>query len=423
MPARIRAGCKWLVYLIMAHLLFGCVVHKPDSGLTSFYPRIQSQRQDNVQVSVSVLTRQESKEFFGVDLGLKSIQPVWVRIENKDNHPYWMLSSGLDPEYFSPHEVAYSQHRLFQPGYNGDLEQYFEKHSFFNPIPANTTQSGFFYVNLDEDEKELDIDLISKNDIKFFDFFFELSGLKTHSLHQVEDSLEEGKKQLDEKELREILKNMPCCTTGQNGEVLGDPLNLVLIGNSDQLLPPFVRRGWHYAEDSYLGSIWKTINSFIFGKHYRYSPVSNLYYKGRKQDVALQKARGTIHQRNHMRLWLTEYVYNNKEVWVGQISRDIGVRFTWHTPTLTTHKIDPDIDEARTAFIEDMIFSQGLVKIGFVQGVGELSKESPGYNLTEDEYYTDGLRAVLEFDARPSNIEDIRFFNWASPPVRRMYDK
>ena len=34
--------------------------------------------------------------------------------------------------------------------------------------------------------------------------------------------------------------------------------------------------------------------------------------------------------------------FEGKRVWIGQISRDIGVRFT--TKTITTHKIDADVD-------------------------------------------------------------------------------
>jgi hypothetical protein len=52
-----------------------------------------------------------------------------------------------------------------------------------------------------------------------------------------------------------------------------------------------------------------------------------------------------------MRLWLTNMRYHDKPVWVGQISRDIGIRLTLHSPTFTTHKIDPDVDEARRAKI------------------------------------------------------------------------
>ncbi len=415
---RICALCLSIV------VINGCASFSPEQDLTSFEDRIQVQEQGNVIVSASVLTEEESRRLFGVDLASKQIQPVWMRVQNNDSHPYWMLATGLDPEYFSPHEVAYSMHRWLQPGYNEQVDVYFTQMSFFNPILPQTTRSGFFYVNLDEDEKQLDIDLISKTETKFFDFYFELSELRARSLREIEgQQQQEDITSLDRTTLREALRNLPCCTTSENGQKQGDPLNLVLLGNSKHLFPPFVRRGWHYAEDSYLRSIWKTINSFLFGKHYRYSPVSHLYYEGRKQDIALQKARGTIHQRNHLRLWLTDMRYEGKEIWVGQISRDIGVRFTTHTPTFTTHKIDPDIDETRTAFIEDMLYSQGLMRIGFVKGVGKKPLSRPGYNLTGDPYHTDGLRAVLEFDTRPNNLEDVRFFDWVDPPRRRMYSQ
>ena len=413
---------RLVVISLLGLSIVGCASFNPNPELADHLERVQTQSQGGVEVSTSVLSRDEAEELFGVDLAFKQIQPVWVDVKNRDSHPYWLVSSGLDPEYFSPREVAYSYRRWLGGSYNDEIESFFLQQSFKNPIPPNTEHSGFIFVNLDEDEKEIDIDLISKEETKFFDFFVDLSDLHASSLQTAEQRYPvAGRETLSETELRQLLRRLPCCTTSESGEVNGDPLNLVLIGNSRHLFPPFVRRGWHYSEDNYLGSIWKTVNSFLFGKHYRYSPVSPLYYEGRSQDIALQKARGTIHQRNHLRLWLTDYLFNGKEVWVGQISRDIGVRFTWHTPTFTTHKIDPDIDEARTAFIEDMLFSQGLMRIGFEEGVGARTLADPGQNLTGDEYYTDGLRAVLEFESRPSNIEDVRFFDWAVPPSRQFF--
>ncbi len=414
---------KKIAIIIFILTISGCASFNPtpvsDVGFTE---RALSQKDNNIRVSVAVLTNEEGKAIFGINLGLRFIQAVWVEIENNDDHPYWLISSALDPEYFSPQEVAYSGHRLLQRSYNNQIDEHFEALDFQNPITAHSTHSGFIFVNLDEDEKELDIDLISKQETKFFDFYIQIPGLKTHTLAEIEKKIpEEDRINLTDDELRLELSQFPCCTTSEDGESMGDPLNLVIIGNSNHLFPPFVRREWHSTEDNYLGSIWKTINSFLFGKHYRYSPVSSLYYNGRKQDIALQKARGSIHQRNHLRLWLTPFRYQNKDVWIGQISRDIGVRFTTHTPTFTTHKIDADIDETRTAFVEDMLFSQGLKMIGFVGGVGLSTHEKPNHNLTGDPYFTDGLRAVLEFDRRPSNVEDVRFFDWAVPPHRSIY--
>lgn len=180
---------------------------------------------------------------------------------------------------------------------------------------------------------------------------------------------------------------------------------------------------WHPAEETYSGSVWKTIKSFIFGKRYRYSPVSPLYLFGRKQDIALQKARGTIHQRNHLRLWITPLRFKGKEVWIGQISRDIGIRYTTKSPYFVTHKIDPDVDEARNALSEDMLFSQGLVQLGYVTGVGLSTPTQPKKNLTGDPYFTDGLRAVLLFDRGETPIREVRFFDWEmAPPDARELD-
>ncbi len=83
--------------------------------------------------------------------------------------------------------------------------------------------------------------------------------------------------------------------------------------------------------------------------------MSALHVFGRSQDFALQKARQTINERLHLRLWLTPLRFQGKPVWIGQISRDIGVRFTPKTWNLTTHKIDPDVDDARDYLLDDLM--------------------------------------------------------------------
>ena len=113
-----------------------------------------------------------------------------------------------------------------------------------------------------------------------------------------------------------------------------------------------------------------------------------------------------------MRFWLSPIRFRGKKVFVGQISRDIGVKFTLKSPTISTHVIDPDVDEARRYFIEDLAYSQALASFGFVKGVGTVSKEAPKMNLVGDPYYTDGLRAVLFFESRPFTLSDIGILDW-----------
>ncbi|MBW2410344.1 MAG: LssY C-terminal domain-containing protein [Deltaproteobacteria bacterium] len=388
----------------------------------AFRERSQSKFDDDVRVTVAVLSAEESRQLFGVDLARDRIQPVWVRVENHDTKDYWLMSSGLDPDYFSPLEAAYLNHFLFFGSRNREMDDLFRSLSFRNPIVSGASVSGFLFVNLDEGMKVVDIDLVSRGKFKYFTFFMTVPGLKA-DYHEVdfeklipEDEIVE----VDENQLRTALNNLPCCTAGEDGTEKGDPLNLVLIGHREDINAAFIRRGWLPAEQTYSKAIWKTIKSFLFGSRYRYSPLSPLYLYGRQQDFAGQKPRHTIHQRNHLRAWLSPLRYQGKPVWVGQISRDIGVRFTMKTWPPVTHKIDPDVDDAMYSLIEDLIYSQQISKTGWVKGVGAATRSKPRKNLTGDPYFTAGFRAVLVFDRRPNSFEDIQTFGWDSPVSYRI---
>ena len=164
----------------------------------------------------------------------------------------------------------------------------------------------------------------------------------------------------------------------------------------------------------YRTSLLKMAASSLLGSEYRYSPVSSLYVFDRAQDAAFQKARDNIDQRNHLRVWLTPMRFEGKPVWIGQISRDIGVRLTWKT--ITTHKIDPDVDETREYLLEDIAYAQSLAKLGYVKGVGAAPYDDPRGNLTGDPYFTDGLRVVLFVSEEPSSISEIEVLDLGVRP-------
>jgi hypothetical protein len=114
---------------------------------------------------------------------------------------------------------------------------------------------------------------------------------------------------------------------------------------------------------------------------------------------------------------MTPMRFEGKPVWIGQISRDIGVRFT--SKTITTHKIDANVDETREFLVEDMVYSQGLSKIGYVRGVGDAPYDAPRGNLTGDPYFTDGLRVVMWVSGSPADLSEIEILDLgARPPAR-----
>jgi hypothetical protein len=134
---------------------------------------------------------------------------------------------------------------------------------------------------------------------------------------------------------------------------------------------------------------------------------------GRPQDIALQKARGSVDKRNHMRLWRAPVTLNGQKVWVGQISRDIGVKFS--SKTIVTHEVDPVIDEARLYIAFDLLRSGLLRSLGYVEGVGHSGRDAPRRNYTEDPYYTDGLRVVLIVGEHRSDLTGLELLPWEWP--------
>ena len=422
----------WIILISLILLaLIGCTTTQVSPRFSPrsinevrFRDRAQSEYDDEVRVTVAVPTAEENKELFSANLALKEIQPIWVKVENHSDRIYYLISSATDPNYFSPNETSFAVHGGLSRPEKTKMENYFRSMNFRNPILPHTAVSGFVFTNLDEGEKVVQIDLIASKQIKFFTFFVQIPGMRVDYQMVDFDSLYSNEEivELDEAELRTALEKLPCCTTNEEGTNFGDPVNLVIIGDFYDVLAAFSRRGWLPAEETYAKAAWKTIKSFLFGKRYRYSPVSSLYLYGRHQDLARQKPRHSIHERNHLRLWYSPMRFKGKPVFVGQISRDIGVRFTTKTWPPVTHKIDPDIDEARHAIIEDLLFSQILAKVGFVKGVGRATPYRPRQNLTGDPYFTDGLRVVLILDKGPISMNQIEGIDWEHPRTFQISD-
>lgn len=408
--------------IVAALVLAGCssrpAIESEPPAPGTFREHAQTQQDDHMRTTVAVLSNEEAKTELDLDLGSHWIQAVWIEVENRDDVPYWVLMPSLDPNYFAPDEVAYTLRQGLDDQEIYQRMRKLRRLAFRNPIAPRSAVSGFVFVSMDLDQKQVDLQLLSAKRAEEFVFFLPVRGLKATTLFEVEHvRASEPAVAVDQAGLRAALTRLPCCTTNEDGSAQGDPLNLVLIGNPEDLFPAFVRRGWHATEATHSGSIRKTIMSYLFGERYVYSPVSPLYAFGRPQDIAFQKPRASIQQRNHLRLWLTPLRFENKEVWVGQISRDIGVKFTSKSKFLVTHVIDPDVDEARNSIVQDLLFSQGLVKVGYVKGGPLASDHDPARNLGDDPYFSDGLRAVMLLDKTNRPVREVQFFAWEHAPA------
>jgi hypothetical protein len=415
-------NCKYLGRFGLAALLLllnACSTFEPQpQAVDSFMERKESKTSDDVTVSIVVPSAEESAVVFGVNIAKKKIQPIWIEIDNRGEESLMFLPILIDHDYYAPLEVSYKFRNRWSKKKSREKDDFFSSMKMPYVIPPETVVSGYVYGRREAGVRYAHITLLrDEHEPIELPFALPIPGVRADYERVDFDNLYTDSEMVhidDPEELQKALRSLPRSTVDKKGKNEGDPLNLVVIGMAEAAGPIFSQRNWDITEEIRWGTVFKTIKAFFTGSRYQFSPVSSLYVFGRRQDIALQKIRGTIHERNHLRLWLTPIVYQGKDVWIGQISRDIGVRFTWKT--FVTHKIDPDVDSARLYLAQDLLLTQHVKAIGTVEGVEAAPRDAPRKNLTGDPYFTDGLRLVTILSSTMVHSDDLDVLEWEEMP-------
>ena len=440
-------GFVALCSLLMLVSLGGCATAPPYAPQRLMPPDelsgVQSKTVGDVTVSVAILTDEQARTHFGADLGREGLQALWLRVRNGLPGRLWFIRNTLDRDFYSADEAA-----LLMKGHVSDdafamLRQTLRDETIRVLLRPEASTEGFVFLPRKEGGRYVDIRLSSdayevgslqpgttpgernraaqvNRELRFGfaiplpdgDFDYErLDPTHTYTGMPLPD--------LDTEAFRSELERLPCCATDADGEDNADPLNVVIVGGSADLLNALSRSGWAFTHRITLGSAARLVGSALQGKAYPIAPVSSLYTFGRKQDFALQRARRSIAQRNHMRFWLAPFTHQGQQVWVGQISRDIGIKLSSKSPSLTTHIIDPEVDLAREYLLHSLL-AEGLVdRFGFAKGSMTALRTQPALNLTGDPYFSDGMRLVIMLSPDPIPLAEVRSLQWeqSSAPV------
>lgn len=137
--------------------------------------------------------------------------------------------------------------------------------------------------------------------------------------------------------------------------LLGDPINLALLGDETALHAALRGASWTRADQVTLRTSWRIISSTLTRKSYDEAPVSPLFLFGRMQDFAYQQeVAGNPAKRHHVRFWRTPDGWllpgGTRVDWLAAGTFDRAVGFSLFTLQVT-HKIDADIDIERDHII------------------------------------------------------------------------
>jgi len=170
--------------------------------------------------------------------------------------------------------------------------------------------------------------------------------------------------------------------------IQGDPINVGLVGTKEDVLCAMHAAAWYPADPITLRSSLEIIGSVVLRRPYRGAPVSNLFYEGRREDLAFEKPDGkSADRRHHVRFW--QVLVRGEEgrpVWLGSVTFDRGVGLSHYTAQVT-HHIAPNIDAERNGLTENLKSAKVVMAVYEVSGIGPTLS---GRNGEGDPYYTDG---------------------------------
>lgn len=427
-----------VLILLTTGLLVGCAsLIQPDPlAFPDALSNLQRKEVGEVVVEVGILSDEQAMQHFGIDLGEEDIQPIWLRVHNRSAVKLWFVRNALDKDFYSADEVAQVMISAIPKDQRDEVRQSLRDQSMRVAIEPGTELSGFIFapkaiggryvdVRLLEDvytlqlareaarDQEAPEPEVGMYDLRFgfaiplpdgiFDYE-RLDPQKTYGGRELPN--------LSQSDFRSALEALPCCARNKKGTGDGDPLNLVIVAPAGAALNTLSRAGWSFTHRISLESILQYAGAALQGESYPVAPVSDLFVFDRKQDFALQRARPNISQRNHLRVWMAPFRFRNLPVWVGQISRDIGIKLTPNAPTLTTHVIDPSVDLTREYFLHGLLAEGFVDSFGFVGGSRAATRENPATNLTGDPYFSDGKRLVVVLSPDPVSYAEVKSLLW-----------
>ncbi|WP_027581633.1 LssY C-terminal domain-containing protein [Bradyrhizobium sp. Ai1a-2] len=188
------------------------------------------------------------------------------------------------------------------------------------------------------------------------------------------------------------LANLPMVTRTAQG-IPGDPMNIGLIGDKYDVVCAMHAAGWYPADPITLKSSIEIVGSVLLDRPYRDAPVSNLFYLGRREDLAFEKPIGnSADRRNHVRYWqVLDKGEEGRPVWLGAATQDRSVGVSHYTGAIT-HHIGPDLDAERALLASDLETARMVTAKYQVTGIGPTIA---GRNGGGDLYYTDGEIWIL----------------------------
>jgi hypothetical protein len=328
-------------------------------------------------------------------------------VENRSDAQARLVLHSVDPEYFSPIEVAYMNRRGFSSEGYRDMERWFHDHGMPRVTPAGETGSGLVFTHLLPGSKGFNLTVFNRMQAHDFTFFVPLPGFVADFMKVDFANLYSDAERRDVSlgEFRSLLEDeLPCCALDPSGELKGGPLNVVMIGSGLAVRRAMLRGGW--LETSAGEDVAERAREQRF--------------HGRQPDAIFSKLRHDGDERIRLHLWMAPWSLRGEPVWVGTVyyftALAMGLDLAdvdFLPPALAKlaarESVSADVDGAQAFLFQNIWYNGSLRRVGYVDGIGAASIENPTIGFGGVAYFTEGRRLVLQLSEEPTDLQEIEF--------------
>jgi hypothetical protein len=187
--------------------------------------------------------------------------------------------------------------------------------------------------------------------------------------------------------------------------LLGDPVNIALLGHEGQVHEAMTAAGWILADDLDPRSGRAMVTATVARRSYPQAPVSPLMLFDRQQDFAYQQeVGGSTSQRHHVRFWRCPEGWmlpgGYAADWLAAGTYDKSVGFSLFTFQIT-HKIEANTDIERDFVVRTVIEGSPTASVRMIKdfSTGYHSRNGGG-----DLIQTDGDLPILDLTAVPAEV-------------------
>jgi len=195
--------------------------------------------------------------------------------------------------------------------------------------------------------------------------------------------------QKNSSELDEMMDYLPPRVFSGEGRE-GDMLNLVFVGQKEELQAAFASAGWVKTDG------WKPIFAWHLVRrriHDAQLPMARFYLFGRVQDYsyALPDPSAVMSRRHHLRIWKSQYTMNGIPIWAGAATYDVAIEIA-KRGRLINHRIDPAVDSERDFVGVDLTSTSSVSQQQYLRSANPVFQAQ---TASGDAYHSDSRILLL----------------------------